>query len=376
MRHSSVIRFSALLLLSGAEALCAEDHSGHSKFAPSGKSAEESRVPIEVPIEQQTRMGVRTTRVEAKTVEHEIRTVGVVTADQAREAHFHTRINGWIETIVADSVGKAVKKNETLFELYSPDLVSTQEELLAARKQPGIGAEIARAATERLKLWGVSKTEIDSILKTGKSRRKVPFRSPVDGYIVKKAAIQGMYVTPEMELYHIADLSKVWLVVTLYENDVAAVKVGDAAQIELPHSPGKMLSGRVSYIYPEVDVATRTAKARIELPNVEQSLKPGMFAQVEIKKDLGNALVVQDDSVIDTGTRKIVFAKVGQARFEPREVKVGPRVGEFFTILGGLKSGEEIVTSAHFLLDAESRLQAALRRGEGGGGAHSGHGKP
>ena len=297
-----------------------------------------------------------------------------MTADQTKEAHVHTKINGWIEQIYADYVGKPVKKGQPLFDLYSPELVSTQEEYLSARKQGAAGREISKTALERLKLWGVPQKEITRLTQTGKAKRSITFDSPVDGFIINKTAIQGMYITPEMELYHIADLSRIWIVVTLYEYDIAAISVSDEAEMQLPYDPEKLLKGKISYIYPEIEMETRTAKARIEMDNSAQKLKPGMFVNVEVKKDLGEAIVIPDDSVIDTGTRKIVFVRPSGSHFEPREVKVGSRVGNTFVILSGLKDQEDVVTSAHFLVDAESKLQAALQKGAAPKGGHGEHG--
>lgn len=365
-----------------------QTHGGHSEAAkilkPSSQlpvknivsaKKEEPRVPVDVPLEQQAKIGLNVVKAEKKKIEHTIRTVGTVTADQTKEAHVHTKINGWIENIYADYIGKPVKKGQSLFELYSPDLVSTQEEYLAARKQGVPGQEIAVTAIERLKLWGVPQAEINRLKKTGKAKRSVTFDSPVDGIIVNKTAIRGMYITPEMELYHIADLSRVWIIVTLYEYDVAVITVGDEAEIQLPYDPDKLFKGKISYIYPEIELETRTAKARIEMDNPDQKFKPGMFSNIELKKNLGEAIVIPDDAVIDTGTRTIVFVKVGPSRFEPRDVKAGPRIENTFAILSGLKEGEEIVTSAHFLIDAESKFQAALQKGSPASSGHGEHGK-
>lgn len=349
---------------------------GASARSPDKK--DEARAAIEVVPEQQTRIGLKTASAERKPLNHVVRTVGVVSADQRSEAHVHARISGWVERIFADFIGKPVKKGQPLFELYSPELVSTQEEYLAARRQGGAARDLAKAALERLKLWGVPEGEIEKLKSSGKSRRALTFVSPVDGFIVNKTAIQGMYVTPEMELYYIADLSKIWVIVTLYESDVAIIRPGDEARLQLPYDPTKSYASKISYVYPEIEAETRTAKARIELANPGSHLKPGMFAHVEISKDLGESVVVPDDAVIDTGTRKIVFVRSGASRFEPREVKVGPRVGDVFAILSGLKEGEQVVTSAHFLIDAESKFQAAIERaGEKpsnkSAGGHGGH---
>lgn len=336
---------------------------------------EEPRVPVEVAQTQQAKMGLKVATVSKKKVEHTIRAAGTVTADQTKEAHVHTRINGWIEEVFADYIGKEVKKKQPLYSLYSPDLVSTQEEYISARNQGGIGKEISRAALERLRLWSVPESEIKRLTETGKAKRAITFDAPVDGVIVNKTAIKGMYVTPEMELYYIANLEKVWIVVSLYEYDLATIAVGDVAKIQLPYDPTKNLSGKISYIYPEVEIETRTAKARIEMPNMDQKLKPGMFANIEIEKSLGDSLVVPDEAVIDTGVRKIIFVKASPTRFEPREIKVGPRVGNDFIVTSGLKDKEEVVVSAHFLIDTESKLQAALQRGDSSTPGHGSHGK-
>lgn len=376
-----------VFLFFGMSAL-SQNHSGHTPPVKTSKQTtqapvqksdltkkDEDRVSVNVPPEQQSKIGLKVAKAEKKKTEHMIRTVGTVTADQTKEAHVHTKINGWIEQIYADYIGKPVKKGQSLFELYSPDLVSTQEEYLAARKQGGPGREIATTAIERLALWGVPQSEINRLKKSGKAKRSITFESPVDGFIVNKTAIRGMYITPEMELYHIADLSRIWIIVTLYEYDVAVIAVGDEADIQLPYDPNKSFKGKISYIYPEIDLETRTAKARIEIDNPDQKFKPGMFANIELKKNLGEAIVIPEDAVIDTGTRKIVFVKVGPSRFEPREVKAGPRIENTFAILSGLKEGEEIVTSAHFLIDAESKFQAAIQKGSPASSGHGDHGK-
>lgn len=359
----------------------AQTHSGHggdaAPQAQSGKvesKTEEMRVPIEVPVERQAKIGLRVVKAEKKKVEHTIRTVGMVTADQTKEAHVHTKIKGWIEQVYADYVGKPVKKDQPLYELYSPDLTSTQEEYLAARQQGAVGREIAATARNRLQLWGVPYAEIERLEKAGKVSRAVTFNSPADGFIIEKMAVQGMYITPEMELYRITDLSRLWIIVTLYEYDIAVIAEGDEADVSLSYDPDKSFKGKISYIYPEVEEETRTAKARIEVDNLDLRLKPGMFANVALKKNLGESVVVPDDAVIDTGTRSIVFVKTGVSSFEPREVKVGPRVEDTFIILSGLESGEEVVISAHFLIDAESKFQAATQKGSPSQAGHSGHG--
>lgn len=335
---------------------------------------EESRVSIEVPSTQQEKIGLKTAAVVRSDVEHVIRTIGLVTFDERKEAHVHTRINGWIEEIFVNYVGQPVKQNEPLFSLYSPELVSTQEEFLAAKRAQGVGGELAKTALERLRLWGLSDREIERLKQTRKAERALVFRSPIDGFVVEKTAIQGLYVTPQMHLYHIADLSRVWLIITLYEYDLPLVEVGDQTEVGLTYQPERKFEGKITYIYPEVDVATRTAKARIEVQNEDLALKPGMYANVQIRKDLGPTLMVPEEAVIDTGVRKIVFVRQDGQHFEPREVETRSRIEHSYPIVKGLNEGEEVVVSAQFLIDAESKLQAALARGETLGGGHGGHG--
>ena len=338
---------------------------------------DEIRVPIDVPAEQQIRIGLKSTMVQKKTVTHTIRTVGVVATNQKSEAHIHSRVNGWIETIYADYVGKKVKRGAALYALYSPELISTQEEYLAANRQNGVGQEIAKTALDRLRLWGVPQTELDKLEKNQKASRTMTFESPISGFIINKSAIQGMYITPGMELYQMADLSLVWIMVTLYEFDIAIIKVGDEANVQIPYNPKLNFKAKISYISPEIEVETRTAKARIEVENRNQNFKPGMYVNVILSKDLGEAIIIPEDAVIDTGLRKIVFVKSGPSRFEPREVKIGSRVENQFAIISGLKAGEEIVTSAHFFIDAESKLRAATLKDpsspSGPAGQHGGH---
>ncbi len=342
--------------------------------ASSEKNVIDDRAEITVSDQQQKAAGVQTQIVTREKLFHKIRTVGSITTDQTREAHVHTRISGWIEKIHIDYVGKAVAKGAPLFDLYSPDLVSTQEEYIAARRQGSVAADVAEAALTRLRLWGVAEVELQRLRSAKVAKKALTFYAPVSGVVIRKAAILGTYITPDTELYYLADIAQVWLLLTLYEADVALIKVGDKVVVSLPYDPSKKYTGVISYVYPEIDIQTRTAKARVEIANADQFLRPGMFANAEIEKQLTEQLVVPDEAVLDTGQRKIVFVKTGDKQFVPREVKIGQRVGEQLTILSGLNGGEAIVVSASFLIDAESRLQAALRKGTPAAGGHGGHG--
>lgn len=366
----------AVLMHSFATAARAQhNHAATPQPKPAQKqdTAEEARVPVRVPEVQQQKMGLKVTQAKTQDVQYTIRTIGTIAVDQSREAHVHTKIRGWIEKLYADSVGKNVRKGQPLYELYSPELVSTQEEYLAARQQGAAGADIARASLERLRLWGVSEQALRQLQQAGRSQRTLLFTSPVDGFVINKTAIQGMYVGPELELFHIADLSRIWVMLTLYEYDVAAIRVGDEALMTLPYNPAARIQSKITYIYPEIDPETRTARARVEVQNPDQSLKPGMFVNAEIQKHLGRSIVVPADSVINTGKRTLVFIRQAGGVFEPREITVGPRIQQQFVVLSGLKENEEVVISAHFLIDAESKFQAAIQRGQSNQGGHSTH---
>ena len=322
---------------------------------------------------QQSRIGLQTARLVKTRVAPTLRAVAVVGVDERREAHVHTRVAGWIDEIFVSSVGQPVTKGQVLYRIYSPEIVSTQQEFLAARGQGEIGKKVSQAALERLALWGVSPRDIAALRDSGIVKRSLAVESPANGVVVEKMAVQGIYATPDMHLYRIADLSKVWVVASLYETEISLVKQGDSVDIELPSEPGRVIRSSVTYVYPELDVATRTGKARIEIDNASGALKPGMYATVTIAKDLGEVLVVPVDAVIDTGARKIVFVKTDASRFEPRAVVLGPRVGEGFVALAGVGVGDDVVVRASFLIDAESRLQAALKAG-GAPQGHAGHG--
>lgn len=335
---------------------------------------EETRVKVNVSPAEQKKIGLQTAKADISPLKVTIRTIGSVSADQSREAHVHTRLNGWIEKIFVDAIGRSVKKDEPLFELYSPDLLATQEEYLAAQRGGDMAREIARAALERLRSWNVPEREIQRLIETRKTKRTMTFNSPVTGYVVNKNAIQGMYITPEIDLYHIADLDRVWIIVTLYESDINSVNIGDIAEVKLPYDETKAFQAPISYIYPELDVETRSSRARIELENQAQTLKPGMFVNVEITKDIGESIVVPEDSVIDTGVRRIVFVKKSGTEFEPREIKTGPRVDGKISVVSGLQAGTEVVVNAHFLLDAESKVQAAIEKNGSTSQGHDSHG--
>jgi RND family efflux transporter MFP subunit len=337
---------------------------------------------VQITSEKQQLIGVRTGKVERQRIERILRVVGRIGIDETRVAHIHTKVSGYIEHVFADFVGKEVKAGDPLFTIYSPDLVSTQQEfLIAVRAQKELkdapyaevsrgAASLVNAARERLRLWDVSEEEVAALEKDGKVKREVTIYSPATGTVTERAAYQhGRFVSPEMDLYIITDLSSVWMLAEVFEFEVPYVRVGQEAVVRLSYTPGKTYAGKVSFINPSVDPKTRTVRVRIELPNPNQDLKPEMYADVELAIDYGTQIVVPQEAVLDSGTEQIVFVARGDGYFEPRAIKTGPKMAglpkgagaaagsEQVIVLAGLKPGETIVTSGNFLIDSESRLK-------------------
>lgn len=316
-------------------------------------------------------IGVKTEVVKEQPLKTMIRTVGTVDYDERRIRQVNLRVSGWITDLFVDYTGKFVNKGDPLFTLYSPDLVSTQEEYLLAKRtlervkaSPVVhvrtGAEaLVASAKNRLLLWNLTNEQIAELEEQGKPRKESTLYSPIDGAVTKKMVLQGMYVTPEMNLYEIADLSMVWVYADIYEYELPLVKVGQAATVTLASYPGEKFQGKVIYIYPYLDRESRTVKVRMEFPNLQGRLKPGMYGNVEIRVESGNHLAIPQDAVLDSGTRKVVFVDLGAGMFEPREVTVGNKTGHLYPVLAGLKPGEKVVSSGTFLIDSESQLMAA-----------------
>jgi Cu(I)/Ag(I) efflux system membrane fusion protein len=349
-----------------------------------GKVQEVSSGAVQVSPEKQQLIGVKIGVVESKPLEKVIRTVGKVDYDEKRIVTVSPKIGGWIEDLYIDFTGKFVRKGDPLLTIYSPELVATQEEYLLAlkarkdlKKSPfpevaGSGDSLAESAKRRLKLWDISDDQIRSLEEGGEAKKTLTLYSPFTGFVLEKTAYQGMNVMPGMALYKLADLSIVWLIADIYEYELPFVHVGQQAAIQLSYLPGETFTGKAIYIYPALDPNTRTAKVRFEFPNAQGRLKPEMYANVEIKIHLGQKLVVPEGAVIDTGIRQMVIIDKGSGYFEPREVKVGAKVDDYYEVTKGLKVGERVVTSANFLIDSESKLKEAMA---GVGSAHAGHGK-
>jgi len=320
--------------------------------------------------QKQQMIGVRIAEVKKQHLTRTIRTVGRVEMDETRISHVHVKNSGWIEDLNVDFTGKLVTKGQALFSIYSPELVSTQQEyLIASRGQQELGKSsypnvvrgvesLKNAALERLRLWDVTDAQIEKLERTGEVSRTITFYSHISGFVVERKALEHMFVTPDMDLYTIADLSRVWLSADIYENELPFIHVGQNAKVQLSYSPGMTYSGKVTYIYPTVDPTTRTARVRLEFANPGFTLKPNMFADVDLIVDYGEQLTVPTEAVMDSGTRQLVFIARPGGYFEPREVKLGARLDNQYIVISGIRLGEQIVTSGNFLIDSESRLSS------------------
>ncbi len=315
---------------------------------------EAALVPVQLSPERLQSIGVKTGRVESKVVEDEIRVTGNVAVDETRLSTVQVRYSGYIQRVFADATYQYLRKGQPLFTIYSPDLVATEREYLVAKRNqqrvtqstvPGVtegAASLLEAASERLKQWGVPQGEITRLESTGEVQQQLEVTSPVSGYITERNALPNLTVQPETRLYSVADLSTVWVLAEVFQNDLGRIKVGDRASLTVDSYPGRVFEGRVNFIYPQVDMTTRTARARLVFSNPGLKLTPGMFVNVSLKVAMGRKLVIPASGVLQSGTRQ------------------SSRASDDFIVLKGLKAGEEIVTSANFLIDSESQLQAAL----------------
>jgi len=337
-----------------------------------GKVQEVAPGTVQITPERQQLIGVKIGPVEMRPLEKVIRTVGRVDYDEKRIVTVSLKIGGWIEDLYVDFTGRFVRKGEPLLTIYSPELVSTQEEYLVAlqakkflTKSPfpevaGSGDSIAESAKRRLKLWDITDEEIQKLEENGKSKKTLTLYSPFSGFVLEKSAYKGMNVMPGAALFKLADLSVVWLIADIYEYELPFIRLGQQASVQLSYTPGEIFTGKAIYIYPSLNPETRTAKVRFELPNPHGKLKPEMYANVEIKVHLGQKLTVPEGAIIDTGLRQLAIIDKGNGYFEPREVKVGSKVDNYYEVIKGLKAGERVVTSANFLIDSESKLKEAV----------------
>jgi Cu(I)/Ag(I) efflux system membrane fusion protein/cobalt-zinc-cadmium efflux system membrane fusion protein len=335
-------------------------------------SAETPLSPIQLSPERLQSIGVKFGVVERKDLKDTIRTTGTVAIDERRLSYVQTRISGHIEKVFADATYQYVKKGQPLFTLHSPELIVAEREYLLASQNarnlsqssiPGVASGVSslvESSRERLAQWDIPPQEITRLETTGQVEDTLTIQSPVSGYITERNALPNLMVQLDTRLYTIADLSSVWVLAQVFQNDLGRVKVGSPASLTVDSYPGRIFRGRVDFIYPDVDMTTRTARARLVFSNSQLTLSPGMFVNVSMDVSLGKQLVIPVGGVLQSGSRQIVFVDRGSGYLEPRQVQLGPQANDEYVVLKGLQAGERIVTSANFLIDSESELQAAI----------------
>lgn len=334
-------------------------------------SMEALLVPVRLTPEQMNSIGVKTGTVQYKQLNDDIRATGTVEVDERLQSSVQVRFSGYIRKVYANSTYQYVRKGDPLFTIYSPDLVTTQEEYLLARRDQSVlsgssidgvasgASSLASAAEQRLRQWDIPESEIRKLKESGTAISELSISAPSSGYIMERNVLPNMYVEPTTKLYTLADLSRVWINAQVFQIDIGRLRRGDSSSIRVDAYPGRVYQGRVEEILPQVDMTTRTVKVRLAVNNSGVLLKPGMFVNVDLRSALGRQLTVPVSAVFQTGIRQIVFVDHGSGTLVPKDLTLGGRVGDDFVVLKGLTAGERIVTSANFLLDSESQLQAA-----------------
>lgn len=330
-------------------------------------------VPIRLGMDRVQLIGVRTAPAALEDLTAELRTVGFVSADEAKIARVHTRFSGWIERLAVSETGQRVARGQVLASIYNLELLPAQQEFLTARRwgsEPAspdgpaskhqLSGSLESDARARLELFGMSPADIDRLAETGQPSRTATVTSPSSGYVISKNAVRGAFVQPGTQLFEIADLSRVWVIAEIYEHEVSRVRVGQAADVRLAAYPDEHFSGKLGLLYPAVDARTRTLRARIELDNARMQLRPGMYADVSIQLAPARGVVIPVEALADTGDFQYVFVAKPEGEFEPRRVRAGHRSGDKIQIAEGLSAGEIVVTTSSFLIDSESRLRATI----------------
>jgi Cu(I)/Ag(I) efflux system membrane fusion protein/cobalt-zinc-cadmium efflux system membrane fusion protein len=334
--------------------------------------SEPALTPVQISPTRLQEIGVTMAQAELKNVTDELHVPGNVDIDEERLSYVQTRFSGWIQNVSANATYQYVSKGQRLFTIYSPDLVSTEQEYLLAKTNQnafatdmhGTAAEESgwlQAAEERLRQFDVPPSAIATLKETGQVQREIAVNSPASGYITERNALPHAYVQPDVKLYTIADLSTVWVYANVFQNDVGRLKPGNTAQVTVDAYPGRHFTGRIDQILPQVDLTTRTAKVRLVFRNPGVALKPGMYVNVDISVPLGRQLVIPASGVLQAGSRNVAFVDHGQGNLEPREIEIGPQLDDSVIVLKGLRAGERIVSSANFLVDSEAQLQTAMR---------------
>ena len=336
------------------------------------KPAEAPLAPVQLSPERLQSIGVKFGTVVRKPVDDELRETGNVAIDETRLYYVQTRFSGYVVKVFADATYKYVRKGQPLFTIYSPEVAAAEREYLIAKQNAqklssstvaGVAAganSLLETSLDRLRQWDIPQSEIARLESSGQAQQQIEIDSPASGYITERHALPNLTVQPDTHLYTIADLSTVWVFAQVYQNDLGRIRVGENAALTVDSYPGKTFRGRVDFIYPDIDMTTRTARVRLVFSNPGLLLTPGMFVNVALRVPLGMQTVIPVDGVLQSGTRQIVFVDHGNGYLEPREVQLGPEANGEYIVLNGLKGGERIVTSANFLIDSESQLQAAI----------------
>jgi len=331
-----------------------------------------SLTPVQLSPQRLQAIGVKTAVVETEILNDELRVPGNVDVNEQHLSYVQTRFPGWIQKVFANATYQYVHKGQPLFTIYSPDLVSTQQEYLLAKQNQKTFAQdmhgtasregdwLLQAAADRLRQFDIPQREIVNLEQGGKVLHDIEIDSPVSGYITERNALPNQYVQGENKLYTIADLSTAWVYANVPQTDIGRLKPSNSATVTVDAYPGKRFSGRIDQILPQVDPMTRTVRVRLVFSNPRVVLKPGMYVNVTIGVPLGRQLVIPASGVLQAGTHQIAFVDHGQGYLEPREVEVGPRVDDRVVVLKGVRAGERIVSSANFLIDSEAQLQAAM----------------
>lgn len=333
------------------------------------KYQERSAGMVQITPRQQQLIGVTYGAAGYENATDTLRAAARVTIDETRIAKVQAKLSGWIDQVFVDFTGKYVKQGDPLLTVYSPEALATQQEYLLAIKAQHAAHDnplhemrestdgLLAAARKRLELWDISDAQIDEIGRTGQTLKNLTLYSPISGFVMERSAFPKQRVTPDSALYTVADLSTVWVMADVYEYEASKIRMNQPAALTLAYLPGRTFHGRVSYIQPGVDPATRTLKVRLEFANPGNALKPDMYGDLEFETGGGRRLVVPQSAVLNSGDRQVVFLDRGNGAYEQREVKIGAQLGDRVEILSGLKAGERIVTSGNFLLDSESRLK-------------------
>jgi Cu(I)/Ag(I) efflux system membrane fusion protein/cobalt-zinc-cadmium efflux system membrane fusion protein len=335
-------------------------------------NADPGLAPLQLSPQRMQEIGVTSATAEIRDVSDYLSVPGNVDIDEERLSYVQSRFPGWIQDVEANATYQYVRKGQRLFTMYSPDIVSSEQEYLLARQNKtafsqdahNMGAQdddwLQKAAVERLRQFGVPAQTIADLEQSGKVQRNIVVESPASGYITERNALPNEYVQPDTKLYTIADLSTVWVYANVFQNDVGKLKPGDPAQVTVDAYPGRHFNGRIDQILPQVDLTTRTVRVRLVFSNPGVILKPGMYVNVAISVRLGRQIVIPASAVLQTGTRAVAFIDHGNGNLEPRTIEIGPQLDDSVVVLNGLKAGEKVVSSANFLVDSEAQLQAAM----------------